>query len=244
MTGIALFGAAVMASAQSANPLTISSGFNADVIANGSGSASSSTTSTVDTPTDGNVFYDSTYASSHGISGGALNGGTLSTSLGYFAIASVSGNNALDFQSSGTGTLTLASPATASQLYVLGTAGNGPTIVDYIVNFAGGATTSGSLTFPDWNNTAQTGTVNGLGRVDVNTGAYDTAGNVFSLYSESISIASANQSHNVDSISFSYSSGGESSIFAISSVAPVPEPSTMALTGLCGVGLIFFRRRK
>ena len=103
LTGAALFGAAMMASAQTANPLTITSGFNADVIANGSGAPSSSTTGTIDDSSNGNVFYDSTYAAAHsGVpSNGALNAGTISTSLGYFAIASASGNNALDFQSSG-----------------------------------------------------------------------------------------------------------------------------------------------
>lgn len=234
MLGIAVFTAGGTVLAQSAAPLSITSGFNADVIANGSGLATNSVTSTIDGSSLGDVFYDSTYASSHGVPGsGALNAGTLTTGVGSFVIASASGNNALDFLSSGSGTLSFASPATASQVYVLGTAGNGPTTLNYTLNFAGGTTASGNLTFPDWYNNAQTGAVNGLGRVDINNGTYDSGNsNNFSLYAESISITLPDQSLNLDSINFSYSSGGQASIFSVSGVAPVPEPSTRALIGL------------
>lgn len=233
MLGIALFSAGGTALAQSATPLSITSGFNADVIANGSGQATNSVTSTIDGSNLGDVFYDSTYASSHGIpSSGALNAGTLTTGVGSFVIASVSGNNALDFLSSGSGTLSF-SPTTASQIYVLGTAGNGPTTLNYTLNFAGGTTASGNLTFPDWYNSTQTATVNGLSRVDINNGTYDSSeSNDFSLNAESISIALPDQSLNLDSINFSYGSGGEASIFSISSVTPIPEPSARALIGL------------
>jgi len=245
--GLALFGVVTSTLAQSASSLNIASGFNADVIADGSGSPDSSTTSAIDTPGDGNVFYDSTYASSHdGVdSSGALNAGTLNTGVGSFLIASVSGNNALEFQGSGSGTLSFSSPTTAGGLYVLGTAGNGPTTLDYTLNFASGTTFSGSLTYSDWFSPDQSGTVNGLSRVDINDGEYDSnQANDFSLYAELISIPEADQSLNLNSISFTYDSGGEAAIFAVSEVAPVPEPSTLALAGLGSLSLLLFRRRK
>jgi hypothetical protein len=241
--GFVLLGATAMAAPPQAIPLNIASGFNDDVIANGSGTAGSSTTIAIDTAADGSVFYDSTYASSHGISSsGALNAGTLSTGVGSFLIAPVSGDNALDFQGSGSGTLSFSSPTSAARLYVLGTAGNGPTTVNYTLNFAGGTTVNGSLTYLDWYNTSQSGTVNGLSHVDRNDGTYDSAqANDFSLYSELISIPEADWSLSLNSISFTYASGGEAAIFAVSEV---PEPSTLALAGLGGLSVLLFRRRK
>jgi len=242
-----LIGMAGVAGADSATPLNISSGYNEDVIANGSGTAASSTTGAIDGSTQNNVFYDSTYASSHSISGGALTTGTVTATDGNeFTIAPATGNNVLYLDDSTTsGTLDFSSPAKLASIVILDTAGNGPTTVDYTLHFAGGATYSNGYSIADWYETAKNGVINNLSRVDSATGVLDAAQELdFNLWDQTISIPVADQSSDLDSISFTYSSGGEASIFAASGIAPVPEPSTLTLAGLGGLSLLRYRRRK
>ena len=140
--------AVMISTAAAADPLPITSGYNQDVIANGSGSAADSTSATMD---GFSVFFDSSYASDHGISGGAFPAGetaTGSSSGVQYALPSASGDNALLLAASNdaypngaagsatSGTLSFASIADVKTLYVLGTSTNGGSTLDYQLNFA------------------------------------------------------------------------------------------------------------
>ena len=237
--------------ASTATPITISSGYNNDVIADGSGSPSSSTTVGID-GTTGFVFYDATYASSHGSLSGVFVSGTVTGSdLNQFLLLGPTVNNALVIGGIGgasSGTLFFSTPVVANTLEVLATAGYGPTILDYIVNFQGGGTASGTLTIADWEipGPGISAAIGGMGRVLRANGAYDSSGNSNNLYDYSISTFS---SAPVASISFAYdtvsqSSSHQATVFAVSRSPGVPEPSVVSLSALGLIGMLAWRRRK
>jgi hypothetical protein len=244
--GVAMLGTAISVTAQTATPLEISSGFNADLIADGSGSASGSASAPFD---GGNVFYDSTYLSNHpgGNSGVFPSGGIVTGNSGnQYDLAAATGNNALRLLEGDTsGTLDLVSPAfSLASIYVLGSSADGPSLLDYTLNFAGGNTSSGSFTFADWFDPGQTGEITGLSHVGLDD-TYSWQGNVFSLYAAQIDVPLEDQALALQSISFTFAdSGSTAAIFALSAT-PAPEPSTLALAAMGGLGsLLMFRRRK
>jgi hypothetical protein len=224
--------------AQSATPLNITSGFNWDLVANGSGSAAGSVTGPFDGyDTSGtNVFYDNTYLSSHsGGNGGVFPaGGTFTGNSGnQYNLAAASGNNSLllsQDNTSGILNLSYSSPSQLNAIYVLGSSANGSTLLDYTLSFSGGTIVSGSFTYSDWYDPEQTGEVTGLGRVTMGD-IYSDKGNSFSLYDNEIVIPAADQSLTLQSISFNYAgdSSETAAIFAVSGVEPVPEPASAAL---------------
>lgn len=232
-----------------ATPVSIVSGYNSDVVAEGSGSPASSTTIGIDGAT-GFVFYDGTYASSHGISGGAFESGSVIGSDGnQYVLMGSAGNNALLVSGSygaSAGVLTFSTPISVSGFQILATAGYGPTILDYTLNLQGGGAVSGTLTIADWEIPFGTPvTVGGMGRVLRLNGAYDTSENPNNLYSYSIAVSSSTP---VNSIAFSYdplNQRPESSatVFAISQFAPIPEPTTFTLLALSSLALFMARRR-
>ncbi|UOQ98903.1 hypothetical protein MUN81_05285 [Hymenobacter sp. 5317J-9] len=127
-------------------PATVT-GFNADVIANGSGAVANSTTASVDR---GNAtvkwcFANTSFVSPSGIAlanGPALPVNGLITSVSTpnltFQLAPATGNNSLRIDGIGTGTLTLANPQPCTEVMVLATEGNGSS-----------ATKTYTLTFTD-----------------------------------------------------------------------------------------------
>ena len=249
MLGLALSSAFSLAHAQTATPITIVSGFNEDIIADGT-TATTSTTSGIDSV---NVFYDNSYAASNHISGGAFPAGQTVTGAdgNSYEFAAASANNGLLLNSSETiGTLSLSYPdGPLGTVYLIGTSASGSTLLDYTLNFAGGASSSGSFSFADWYDSTASGTVTGLGRVSNQTDSYDAAGgNNFSLYSIAISIPVSDQSLTLDNIIISYdgvNAGSSAVIVGVSGAAPasVPEPGTLAFAAL-GLGLAaIFRRR-
>jgi len=245
-------------------PVTITSGFNKDVVADGD-SASSSTTAGIDgTASTATAFYDSTWASAvypgnSTVAAGAFPAGTtvdgysLAPAVGKNAL--VMGNqNATDFPpSTGTGSLSL-SETGASTLYVLGTSGNGSSILDYTLTFAGGATQDGTLTFDDWGSGGNV--ITGLSRVNIAANTYDSDHpGIFGLYADPITVDPTDLTKALTSISFTYDSAatsaanptqggnGVASIFAVSEVGAVPEPSTWALM-LGGMGVLILAVRR
>lgn len=109
-------------------------------------------------------------------------------------------------------TITLTTPAVCSGLSFMGSAGNGPVVVNYTVNYASGAPDTGSLSVPDWFGTGQE-VLNVEGRVDgtgVNlqfpgTAGGNPVGNAPYLLSTDISLVNTDK---VVSINLTYVSGG------------------------------------
>lgn len=233
-------------------PLTVTSGFNAGIIANGSGSAGSSTTTGFDE--SGNVFYDSSYDSTHGNHGGALPAGQTITDWdgNQYTLGSAAGNNALFLSAGNTaGTLgvSYADNASLTSLLLLGTSAEGDTILNYTLNFAGGITSGGTFTMANWYNPGAGGTFNSFGRISLTDDYNSESGNLFSLYTASIEIPEEDQLLRLESISLTYDGANadtadanfgiapRAAILGVSAfdpiIAPVPEPSSSSLA-LCG----------
>ena len=230
-------------SGQTYQTVTISSGFNYDVVANGTTSNPASTVTT--SPYNGldgvgYVFmsqdfkYHSTTPTYYLPTGGVLNSSTIS-GLTY-QLASYSGNNALELYGN-TGTLTFATPVSASQVYILGTTGSGTATASFIVNFSDGTNQTGSAYYPDW--------FTGPFEVTVGQRFYLTS-NTFSssypnpgLYRGTIIISSSNCSKLISSISVSESGGGYLAIMAVSiQNAVIPTITGTTPGSECGSGTV------
>jgi len=230
-----------------AAPLTITSGFNVDAVADGPGSAADSTSGGIDSLHS--VFYDSSYDTSHGNLGGALPAGQTVTdaSGNQYSLAPAAGNNALligNGNSSGTLTLSYATNSSLTGLLLLGTSVDGGTILDYTLNFSGGATATGTVSFADWHDYGNNGVFTGLGRVNQSD---DFSGRA-SLYADNIDIPVADQLLQLQSISLSYDAGNgnidglfpSAAILGVSAfdpIIPTPEPSTNGLL-ICGAPIL------
>ena len=257
-TGAAVVLTALVACAEDpAIPLAVTSGFNADLVANGTNSAATSTSTIFDA--NGTVFYDSTYDASHGNhSGGLPTGTTILDSAGNtYSLAPATGNNALLLGPGGSGTLNVSYAANASltSLLFLGASANGATTLNYTLNFAGSTTSSGTLTFSDWTDPGALGTFTSFGRVTLDDDFNTEQGRIFSLYAVGVPIAVENQLLRLESVSLSYglNLGNEglfpsAAIFGISAfdpiIAAVPEPTSSNLA-ICGtLALAALARRK
>lgn len=240
-------------------PLTVTSGFNADLIADGTNSAGSSTTGGFDGAAS--VFYDSTYDGAHGNHGGAVPAGqTINDAAGnLFSLAPATGNNALLIGSGNpSGTLNLSYPPNASLtgLLLLGTSAEGATILDYTLNFAGGVTSSGSFTFSDWFNPGASGTFNSFGRISLADEFNGETGRAFSLYTADIAIPVEDASLQLQSITLAYAAANvdrfgvfpRAAIFGVSAfdpiITPVPEPSSSSFAFCGALALAVLGRRK
>jgi hypothetical protein len=238
-------------------PLTVTAGFNADIIADGPASAITTTTGMFDA--QGNVFYDSTYDNSHGNHGGALpSGATITDAAGnQYSLAAATGNNALIVGNGVGGTLNVsyADNAALTGLVFLGTSAEGNTIVDYTLNFAGGFTSSGSFTFPDWYDPSAVGTFNSFGKISQFDEYNTEQGRVYSLTAANVSIPTEYSTLTLQSIALSYDGANAANlgifpragILAVSAFDPiitVPEPtsSNLAICGALALATAALRR--
>jgi len=199
------------------NPVTVT-GFNADIVANGIGPSSGSTTADVDganyvyiAPT-----YQFTSTSSLPTQSLPATGSfTSATTAGLtYQLASYSGNNSLRLPATGTsgtatGTLTFATPTTAGEVYVIGctgSGGSGPNTTTLTVNFTDGSsqTFSGINTFSDWYGGSPIA-IGNVGRVQTTnaSGTPETATNGPNLYEVKLTLDPTNYSKLIASIGVS-----------------------------------------
>lgn len=190
-------------------PLT-AAGFTDDVIANGAGLASVTTTNSIDDPsgTGANFAYYSkdfqgTTAPPYGLPvNGYLNSAVAATPWLPVQFQSYSGNNSLRMVAAGsTGMLTFATPTAATKVYVIGTSGSGSSSLNATVNFSDGTTQTATITLNDWFN-GTNAVVQGVGRVGRTGNNYDGDSSNPRVYQSLISIDVANQSKTITSISF------------------------------------------
>lgn len=211
-------------SAQYYYPVAVS-GFTQDVIANGVGNASSSTTSSVDVVDLAYVSKDfqATSASpalTYGlpVTGQFMTVNTLTPGL-TFQLAPYSGSNALKLIANGdSGTLTVTTPVAAYNLYFLATGGSGSGVVSATVTFSDASTqVFTNLAVSDWFNQINFA-IQGIGRVNILTNALeDGAGINPRIYQIALPLATANQTKTVQSVAFSKTSGdGVLSMFGLS----------------------------
>lgn len=161
-------------------PVTVT-GFNEDIVANGSLGVAPSISANLPTGFDsgGYALVSQDYVDSDGNSpsyylptSGSVN--SILTQGLTFQLADYSSNNALYLSNAGTsGTLTLATAQSAGTVYLVGTSASA-SVFDVIVNFSDNTsqTFSGNEFF-DWQQSAGTASVTGIGRVATATGLTD-----------------------------------------------------------------------
>ncbi|MCX8524112.1 T9SS type A sorting domain-containing protein [Chryseobacterium formosus] len=227
-----LFGLAAVAAlfstqnvaAQYYYPVAVS-GFTSDVIANGVGNATASTTASVDAVDYAYVSKDfmataTSPAMTYGLPVTGQFMGVVTTTPGMtYQLASYSASNALKLNAtSDSGTLTFATPTAAFNLYFLATGGSGSGTVSAVVNFSDGTNqTFTGLTVGDWYDQANFA-IQGIGRIKITTNALEDGGGINPrIYQIPLVITAANQSKTVQSIAFTKTAGtGFVNIFGVS----------------------------
>lgn len=224
--------------AQEYEVLTVTSGFNEDVIANGETAADESTTTGVD---GANWAYMSTdYVSPSGATApttalpadGAVTS-SLITGLNY-QLEDYDSNNSLKIETlNGSGTLTFSNQVNAVNLYFLVTSGSGSSTVSAEVHFTDGTSQEETgLSVSDWYWGANA-ELQGLGRVSRNDNNIETSSTNPRIYQLSLAIDSENQSKLVESVEFTRtSSSGNFNVFAASAevLAECPSPDSISST--------------
>lgn len=199
-------------------------GFNEDVVANGSNVSPASTTSQAFDDGNGNVLYADGYTNASSVAetpGGLPIGGNFASTQNatrFYQLASYSASNALLLRSSTattyggavSGTLSFQSQyqGTYNTLYVLASTGSGTGTVNYTINFADATTATGSLTFADWYLAgANSQSAIKLKRIARTTGVYDTRYD-FNLFELPVTIAGTNQGKVINSVGFAWANTG------------------------------------
>ena len=161
-------------------PLTVKSGFNADVVVE---ATPASTHVNADLDDNNFVFYSAAYRSDGGLpADGAFHSDDSDVD---YQLADYTKNNVLRLGSKGaTGTLTLSSPTTMSQLFIVAMGGNGSGSYTITVNYADGTTTRQSMEVSDW---GYGGGVLSMYRMLSTNGSVSTSHD-WSLYEDSIAV--------------------------------------------------------
>lgn len=179
-------------------------GYNADIIADGSGTAAETTLFTADGDF---VYYSEDWVSAPSGYGLSADGIFVSADSGRdIEFNPYNENNALLLSlRTGyptTGTLTLSSPESFTSIPFIGASGAGVSTWNVTVNFSDSTTQSGTLTLPDWYN-ATPYAINAKGRVRTSNNAIDSNSSNPRFYELEFAIDAGNQSKLVESIDFS-----------------------------------------
>ncbi|XZF13386.1 GEVED domain-containing protein [Chitinophagaceae bacterium MMS25-I14] len=220
-------------SAQAAYVPVALTGYKVDVVANGSGAASASTSSTVPGAGAGTflignyAFMAPDFSPVAGVTptsflpaNGLIN--SASTPGLSFQLAPYTGNNSIMISNAGTDSLVFATPSSAGEVDVLATAGDAGSsgrAVSMVVNFTDGTSQTFSQTVSDWYNGGNYAIL-GLGRVNLPGSTSGSIGNDASnprLYEYKLVLSSSNYSKSIRSVSFSVAAtGAELVVMAIS----------------------------
>ncbi|WP_430615126.1 T9SS type A sorting domain-containing protein [Flavobacterium sp. JP2137] len=229
ITFLFLLSFSLCCSAQEYVRLGISTGFNADVIANGTGPAIASTTHRVDEDQFDFLSLDfkesdSAPAATVGLPiDGVINAAFLPTL--NFQLQSYSQNNSLRIGAVGeSGELIFAIPQQLTKLYFLvtgGSAGSSPINFDVTVHFSDSTTeTFTLLSVLDWyGGSPSTAAISGIGRVHVGTNDIETPAGNPKMFGEEINLNSANYYKNATKVVITKtSSNGVLNVFAVSGI--------------------------
>lgn len=233
--------------AQDYEHLTITSGLTADVIANGVGSAMTSTTMAVDNANFAFMATDfqataSSIAPAYALPASGLIASAPSPGLTY-QLAPYSGNNSLRIATANTsGTLVFSNQVSATKLYLLATTGSGTATITGTITFSDATTQAiTSSVIPDWFfSTALPVAASGFGRVNRTNNVMENPAGDPRLYQLAINILPANQAKMIASVTFTKTSTAEGilNIFAITAEllggCPSPTGVTSSSTATSG----------
>lgn len=238
-----------LALAQNYQTMPIQSGFNEDVIANGIGSALSSTTNILDG--DSYVYVAKNFQANststpitYGVPvDGIINSVVASTPGLSYQLGNLSQSNSLRLSNANlTGTMVFTSPIAATKLYMLSTSGSALSTLSVTVNFTDGTTQQFTgISVPDWYNGTDFA-VQGLGRINRNTDGLDAAGGTNPrMYQAVMSIDAANYTKPIQGVTITKTSttNGFPNIFAFSADAfsTCAPPVLQAATNITANGV-------
>lgn len=236
--------------AQNYQTLPVSSGFTADVIANGIGSSTVSTNNDVDGVSYAFVAKDfqltsTSAAITYGIPVDGVINSVVATTPGLsFQLASLNANNSLRLAAANdVGTLAFTTPKAVTKLYMLAVSGSGTSTVNVVVNFTDGSSqTFSGISLADWYGGSNFA-IQGIGRIK-KPGATPAAGDDVPspeggtnprLYQSELVIDAANQAKPIQSVTITKASGsGLPNIFAFSADAysDCAPPVLQAVSGI------------
>lgn len=228
--------------AQSYQPITID-GFNGDVIANGVGSSSVTTTTDVD-----GVNYCfcevgwQSSSSASGTSGGLPVGGLITSTANAsltFQLQDYDDDNSIRLTSATnevTSNIT-DDGDTYTKVYVLTTSGSGQSNMNVEITFTDATSQSFTSNVPDWfNSTLLPVASSGFGRVNMNNDSYESPFNNPRLYQMELNLDAINHTKTIESITFTRnaSSGGIINIFAVSglTLGECPGPNDVSVSNV------------
>nr|WP_322625481.1 GEVED domain-containing protein [uncultured Flavobacterium sp.] len=209
VSGSLLLFAAMASYGQTYQPLTVSSGFNQDVIANGVGAASASTSAAIDNVDFAYLSNDFRATESSAAPAYSLPASGLITSIATatsgltFQLAPYSGNNSLKLTANNeNGTLVFSNQASGATLYLLATSGSGASSISAVITFADGTTQAvNSSAVPDWyDGTSQPTTIQGIGRIKRTTNGIEGTATNPRMYQIALPIQLANQTKLIQSV--------------------------------------------
>lgn len=238
-----------LALAQNYQTMPIQSGFNEDVIANGIGSALSSTTNILDG--DSYVYVAKNFQANststpitYGVPVDGIINSVVASTLGLsYQLGNLSQSNSLRLSNANlTGTMVFTSPIAATKLYMLSTSGSALSTLSVTVNFTDGTTQQFTgISVPDWYNGTDFA-VQGLGRINRNTDGLDAAGGTNPrMYQAVMNIDAANYTKPIQGVTITKTSttNGFPNIFAFSADAfsTCAPPVLQAATNITANGV-------
>lgn len=235
--------------AQEYQPLPVASGYNADVIANGTGAVLTTTTHGVDAlysyiATDFKATSSSA-AITYGVPVSGVINSLVTSGLSY-QLGPLTGNNSLRLGTATTltGTLTLTTPKPVVTLYILGVTGGGSGTVSGVVTFTDNSTQPfTNLSVGDWYGGSSAAAI-GLGRVNRSDNGLDNGGGTNPrMYQIPLAITAANQAKLVKSVTFTRNStiGDDAvNIFALSAdvVPSCPSPTNLTANASISTAIV------
>ena len=215
-------------------------GFNADVIANGSGTVASSTSTDLDGASS--ALAASNYVNPNNASPttGLPATGTITsqaTPVVPFQLEPYTANNSLRITTPGTGTLNFTTPRSADQLYILLTSGSGISVVNITITFTDASTqVANAQSVSDWFGGLNYA-IRGISRVSRSTNTVENPLNDPRLYQLPITITAANSGKLIQSITFNKTSTtGVLNVFAVTAHFTAPAMANdLGVTGVSGI---------
>lgn len=222
-------------------------GFTADVIANGNGTAISSTTTDVDGVNFCLVaqnFFNTAAPPFFLPNNGTIN--SITTPGLQFQLADYASNNSLRLTATNAGTLTFNTPSTAGNIYLLMTTGSGSCTATVTINFTNSTTqVFTGLNIADWFNGTVIST-QGIGRIDRNTNVFGGDASNPRLYEFVLPLSAGNYANLISSITVTKTSAaGILNVFGVSMLSPctgtpIAGTTTASATNPCpGVAVNF-----
>ncbi len=218
-------------------------GFNHDVVANGVGPATTSTTADVDGANYAFLAPDFVAVAGGSLPARSLPATGLVTSLTTsgvtWQLADYNNNNALRL-TSGTpsGELVFATPQAAGEIFLLATVGSGPGSATFRVNFTDNTSQLFTgISIPNWYSGANTA-IQGIGRVNVVNNNLEEMSNSSNprIYEVKLVLDGANLQKNIQSISIERLSGGAVVVMGVNvnttCETPSAQPASLVLNAV------------